>query len=108
MTLTCAQKFQKPCRCPLPRQSVHSSEHTLVNPPFLVCSEDPAWKRLISLTPTMPERISLITKILADSDEVEAVEMLSGDDAQNFINVIDEVGTCIFLTSEGCINLAPT
>jgi hypothetical protein len=61
-----------------------------------VCSEDPAWKRLISRTLATPERISLITKIFSNRDEVEVVEMLSGDDAQNFINVIDEVNTCTF------------
>ena len=37
------------------------------------------------------ERISLITDIFSDRDETEVVKCLSGDDAQSFVDVIDEV-----------------
>lgn len=63
---------------------------------FPTYSEDPAWKRLTSLPFTTPERISLITQIFSDDDEVLVVEKLHGDDAQNFIDVIYEVNTCTF------------
>lgn len=39
----------------------------------------------------MRERISLITAILSDNNEIEAVRSLRGDDAQAFIDVVDEV-----------------
>ena len=54
-------------------------------------SEDPAWRRLISHSLTAEERISLITTISLDDDQVKMVEQLSGDDAQTFVDVIDEV-----------------
>jgi hypothetical protein len=59
-----------------------------------MCSEEPAWKQLISHTLTTYERVPLITAIFSDRDQIEMVEKLSGDNAQNFINVIDEVTTC--------------
>jgi hypothetical protein len=58
-----------------------------------VCSEEPAWKRLISHAIDTHERISLISAIFSDYDQVQMVKNLFGDDAQNFINVIDEVST---------------
>jgi len=39
----------------------------------------------------MDERISLITDIFSDRDETEVVRHLCGDDAQTFVNIIDEV-----------------
>ena len=39
----------------------------------------------------MDERVSLIATIFADKNETEMVRNLSGDDAQAFIDVIDEV-----------------
>jgi hypothetical protein len=56
-----------------------------------VYRDDPAWKRLISQTLTMHERIALISIIFSDRDQVDMVVNLSGDDAQNFIDVIDGV-----------------
>jgi len=56
-----------------------------------MCSGRPVWKRLISHGLAADERIPLITTIFSDSNQVEMVEHLSGDDAQNFINIIDEV-----------------
>ena len=37
------------------------------------------------------DRISLVTSIFSDYNETKVVECLSGNDAQTFINVIDEV-----------------
>ena len=59
-----------------------------------MCSEDPAWKWLIGRNLTMPERMSLITTIFSDHNQVDMVRNLSGSDAQDFINVIGEVCTC--------------
>jgi hypothetical protein len=44
----------------------------------------------------MHERISLIKTIFLDNNQVEMVGNLSGDDAQNFIDVVDEVNACTF------------
>ena len=57
-------------------------------------SEVPAWKWLINRTLTMPDRISLITTIFSDRNQVDVVRNLSRDDAQSFIDVVDEVSTC--------------
>ena len=54
-------------------------------------SEDPPWKRLIGRTLATEERISLITTIFLDNDQVEMVEHLTGNDAQAFIDVVDGV-----------------
>ena len=57
-------------------------------------SDSLTWERLISASHTLTknERISLITKIFLDRDQVEVVVAnLSGDDAQTFIDVVDEV-----------------
>ena len=37
------------------------------------------------------DQISLITDIFSDRDEIEVVKHLYGDDAQSFVDVIDEV-----------------
>jgi len=58
-------------------------------------SGDPAWKRLIGHTLATHERISLIATIFSDPNQVEMVGQLSGDDAQSFINTIDEVSSHI-------------
>ena len=50
-----------------------------------------AWKRLISHTLTMNERISLITMIFLDDNQVETVGQLYGSDAQTFVDTIDGV-----------------
>jgi len=56
-------------------------------------SGDPAWKRLIGHTLATHERISLIATIFSDPNQVEMVGELSGDDAQSFIDAIDEVSS---------------
>ena len=55
----------------------------------------PAWKRLISHTITADERISLIMTIFSDYNQVEKASHLSGNDAQAFVDTIDEVRLCI-------------
>ena len=46
---------------------------------------------MISNILAMPERISLIGTIFSDHNQVEMVGNISGDDAQAFIDVIDDV-----------------
>ena len=70
---------------------------------FLACGRIPAWKRLIDHPLGTNERISLITYIF-DSDETEAVKNLRGDDAQLFVDVVDEVFSHSF-ASEGSADL---
>lgn len=53
----------------------------------------PAWKHLISCPLPVDERISLIMAIFSDRSEVGQVNHLCGEDAQTFVDVIDEVGT---------------
>ena len=57
----------------------------------------PAWKRLISPKASTNERIDLIKSLFSDPDEVEVSKYLSGDDAQDFVDVIDEASTHILL-----------
>jgi hypothetical protein len=66
-----------------------------------MCSEEPAWKRLISHALDPHERLSLIMAIFSDCDQVEMVTNLFGDDAQNFINAIDVVSTCALSLPRG-------
>ena len=97
MTLACARKFQKFCKSFSPRRSpAHLDDHTFVNLTGSSCSEIPAWKRLISGALTTNEQISLIMTIFSDSDQVEIIRNLSGDDAQIFVDTVDEVSSCTF------------
>ena len=52
------------------------------------------WKRLIRGPLAAPERISLITTIFSNRDEVKMVRRLYGDDAQTFVNVIYDARLC--------------
>jgi len=63
------------------------------------------WKRLIDCALGTNERMPLIADIFSNHDETEAVKCLSGDDAQSFVDVVDEVLSYIFLTSEGPTDL---
>ena len=51
----------------------------------------PAWKRLIGRPLAANESISLITDLLSDRSEVEAIKRLSTDEAQSFVDVLDQV-----------------
>ena len=64
------------------------------------------WKRLIDHPLAVAERVSLIVDLLSDRNETEAAKCLSGDDAQSFVNVVDEVIPHAF-TSEDSTDLSP-
>ena len=63
---------------------------------FLVYSDLPAWKQLLSPALATHKRIPLIMTIFSGSDEVEIARNLFGDDAQTFVDVIDEVSIRTF------------
>ena len=65
-------------------------------------SNPPAWKRLISPTTSAEERTDLITSIFSDRDEVKVLECLSGNDAQAFVDAIDEASIFILSPLEIC------
>ena len=99
LTLACARQLQKSCRFSSTRQfHVCSGDHPSLSLTVLVCRDLPAWKRLISDTLSTDERIPLIKSIFSDRDEVVVFEYLSGDDAQAFVNVIDEASIRILLS----------
>ena len=52
---------------------------------------------MISDTLSTDERIPLIKSIFSDRDEVVVFEYLSRDDAQVFVDVIDEASTHVLL-----------
>ena len=54
-------------------------------------SGHPAWKRLINNSPTSNEKLSLITEIFSNRDETDTVKRLQGDEAQSFVDAIDQV-----------------
>jgi len=58
-----------------------------------VHSEQPPWKQLIDHASAMDERVSLIAMIFSDGRQLEIVEQLSGDEAQTFVDRIDEVAS---------------
>ena len=68
--------------------------------PFLTCDSIPTWKHLINRPLTTNERISLIMDIFSDRKEAETVKYLHGDDAQSFVDVIDEVLAHSFISEE--------
>ena len=63
------------------------------------------WKRLINRPLSADERISLITTIFSDRNETEAVSHLCGDDAQSFVDVIDEVFHRSYIEWDGTVDL---
>ena len=79
----------------LSRSLVRRPDHAFTS------SNPPAWKRLIS--PVLPpdERIGLITSLFSDCDELETFKYLHRRDAQVFVDVIDEVSTCIIVAAKG-------
>ena len=54
----------------------------------------PTLRQLISHRSAPCERIPLVTAIFSDRSEDEVVKQLSGDDAQTFVNLVDEVRPC--------------
>jgi len=67
---------------------------------LLIFSAPPAWKRLIS--PTLPtnERIQLIISIFSGHDGAEVFKYPSGNDAQAFVDVVDEVSVHILRSTD--------
>ena len=66
------------------------TEHTSTDQ-FPSSSDSPLWKHLIDRRLTEDERVSLIVDLFSDHSEFEALKDLSKDDAQFFIDAIDEV-----------------
>ena len=60
----------------------------------------PVCKRLIRRLLSTDERASLITRIFSDPDEAEAAKRLCGDDAQSFVDVLDEVLVHWYISEE--------
>jgi len=56
-----------------------------------VYSGIPAWKRLVDRSLTADKRVSLIKIVLSDRNETDVIKCLQRDDAQSFIDVVDEV-----------------
>ena len=71
-------------------------------------SDPPAWQRLISYTRPTPERTDLISSIFSDRDEIDVVKHLSGDDAQTFIDAVNEVSYPSLLIRTGRLTLTKT
>lgn len=56
-----------------------------------MCSGVPAWKQLIEHALTTDERISLIVEIFSDHSQITMVRNIHRDDAQKFVDVVDQV-----------------
>ena len=63
-------------------------------------SDIPAWKRLIDSPLATDERVSLITGLFSDRDEINTLEALTESDAQAVIDVIYKVfvHSCVRMT----------
>ena len=77
--------------------SFKSGTTRLLTNRFLICGSIPRWKCLINKPLTADERISLIADIFSNRSETEAVKRLRGDDAQSFVDAIDEVPAHSFI-----------
>ena len=75
----------------LRRLSVSTLDHASIGLTGSLCSGRSAWNRLITCPLTTPERISLIAAIFSDRDEIGEANDLCGNDAQSFIDAVDEV-----------------
>ena len=71
--------------------SFNLSRTTRFQPDQFTCGRISAWKYLINCPIALDKRISLITAILSDRCGAEAIKRLCRDDAQAFVDVIDEV-----------------
>ena len=75
--------------CPEPLRLPDPSIHNDV--------ERPSWERLIRSPLATDERVTLITTILSNRDEIEIIRRLCRDAAQTFIDVIYEVHVFLHL-----------
>ena len=88
--------------------SVPIFDHESARLTSTLCSGRSAWNRLITSPLTPNQRTSLITEILSDRDEIETINNLCGNDAQSFIDVIDEVAPELFHLRTGPLTFIPT
>ena len=65
--------------------------HPTLDSPSLVDPDAPAWKRLINRTFSSHEFISLIEAMSTSEDELKIIRDLHGDDAQAFVDAVQEV-----------------
>jgi len=65
------------------------------------------WKRSIDQPIAIDKRISLITAIFSNRGVAEAVKRLSKDDAQAFVDVVDEVISHSFIRGRWPADLTP-
>ena len=72
---------------------------------LITSSNPPTWKQLIVPTLSEGNRASLMASIF-DCDELEPFEYLSGNDAQAFVDVIDEASIRLLPLLKG-INRIP-
>ena len=97
-TLARAQKLGKCCKFSSIRQFfVHSGDHPPAELTYPTSSNPPAWKRLIGSTVSTEVRTCLIKSTFSDRDEAKAFEYIYGNDAQAFVDVIDEASIFILL-----------
>ena len=62
----------------------------------LLCLGEPACKRLISGSLSQEQAVSLIKAIFTSKDEIAMIRDLRGDDAQAFVDVVNEVRSFVF------------
>ena len=86
--------------CPEPLRLPDPSVHNDV--------EHPSWERLIRSPLATHERVSLITAILSNRDEIEIIRRLCRDVAQTFIDVIYKVHVFLHLRRTGPLTLLRT
>ncbi|KAF9646874.1 kinase-like protein [Thelephora ganbajun] len=65
--------------------------HAYVDLTYFSHSSIPAWIRLLDRPLATDQRIALIKDIFSDDNETKVVRHLHGDDAQSFVDVIDEM-----------------
>jgi len=71
--------------------SFNLSRATHFRPDQFTCGRISAWKRSINCHIDINKRISFITAVLSDRRGAEVVKRLCRDDAQAFVDMIDEV-----------------
>lgn len=72
-----------------PSPGLDSTQH-LPDPPIPVGSQEQVWRRLIARTVPRDELPSTIEAILSER-ETNVIDLLTGGDAQAFIDIMDEV-----------------
>ena len=86
--------------CPEPLRLPDPSIHTDI--------DRPGWERLIRSPLATDERVTLITAILSNREEIEIIRRLCRDAAQTFIDVIYKVHVFLHLRRTGPLTLPRT